>query len=234
MQEALKLSVIIPCWNDVAALKTLLPALRHLSGISEVIVADASRIAECREVVERFNAKMVECSTPNRGAQMNAGAAGAIGDILLFHHADSVLNQAHVDSIFHAFGENPDFAGGAFYRKFDARHPYLRWLEFWARLLTRRGGTLYGDQSMFVRRDHFETLHGFAEIPLMEDVEFSRRLRRSGKVIILDPPIYSSPRRHVKNGAWKMTLQNGLFILLFKLGASPQKLHGWYYRYPPV
>ncbi len=232
MSQSLKLSLVIPCWNDAQALKLLLTALRKLSGIYEVIVADASSDPEEREIVLSFGAKMVECPTPNRGSQMNAGAACAQGDILLFHHADTVLIQAHVDAIIRAFSDLKT-VGGAFYRKFDMRHPRLQWLEFWARLLTRRGGTLYGDQSMFVRREHFEKLKGFAEIPLMEDVEFSRRLRRSGKIVILDPPIYSSPRRHLKNGAWKMTLQTGLLIFLFKLGASPQRLHNWYYRLPP-
>ena len=103
------------------------------------------------------------------------------------------------------------------------------WLESVARFLTRRGGTLYGDQSIFVRREVFQRLGGFAKIPLMEDVEFSRRLRAAGKIAVLDPPVASSGRRHLRKGAWRTSVQNGLFIVLYKLGVSPHRLHRWYY-----
>ena len=123
-----------------------------------------------------------------------------------------------------------EVGGGAFYRKFDDRHPWLMWLEPLARFLTRNGGTLFGDQSVFVRRDVFVRLGGFAEIPLMEDVEFSRRLRAAAKVVVLDPPVQTSSRRHLGEGAWRKTIQNGLIILLYKLGVSPERLHRWYYK----
>jgi GT2 family glycosyltransferase len=63
----------------------------------------------------------------------------------------------------------------------------------------------------------------------MEDVEFSRRLRRAGRVVIVDPPIRTSPRHHIENGAWRTTIRNGLFLLLFKLGVSAERLHAIYY-----
>ena len=109
----------------------------------------------------------------------------------------------------------------------NRRHPRLMWLESVARFLARHGGTLYGDQSIFVRREVFERLGGFAKIPLMEDVEFSKRLRGAGKIAVLDPPVASSGRRHLRKGAWRTTIQNGLFILLYHLGVSPHRLHRW-------
>jgi len=120
--------------------------------------------------------------------------------------------------------------GGAFYRKFDGRHPRLRWLEVVGRFFARHGGSLFGDQSIFVRRETFRALGGFAPIPLMEDMEFSRRLRRAGGVTVLDPPLQSSTRRHLGLGPWRTSLQNGLFIVLYKCGLSPAHLHRWYYR----
>ena len=125
---------------------------------------------------------------------------------------------------------DPAILGGAFYRKFDHRHPGLRPLELVGRALSRHGGNFYGDQSMFIRRGTFRELDGFAAIPLMEDVEFSRRLRRAGKVTVLDPPVSSSGRRHGERGAWRTSLENGLFIVLYRCGCSPARLHRWYYR----
>jgi GT2 family glycosyltransferase len=148
--------------------------------------------------------------------------------VIVFQHSDTDLENAHLAAI-EATLSDPQIIGGAFFRKFDGRHPRLMWLESVARFLTRHGGTLYGDQSIFIRRDVFMTLHGFAKIPIMEDVEFSRRLRAAGKIAVLDPPVRSSGRRHLRNGAWRTSIQNGLFIVLYNLGVSPHRLHRWYY-----
>lgn len=222
------LSVIIPCWNDAAALGKLLGEMRKLNGIDEVIVADASSEEKCRQLARATGAQVVECPPPGRGTQLNAGARLATGEVLLFQHADTELTQAHVDSLRQAMGARAT-VGGAFHRKFDARHARLRWLEPVARWLAAHGGTIYGDQSIFARRAVFEQLGGFAEIPLMEDVEFSRRLRGAGKTVVLDPMIASSARNHEHRGPWRASLRNAAIIVLYKLGVSPARLHGWYY-----
>ncbi len=98
------------------------------------------------------------------------------------------------------------------------------------RFLLRNGGTLYGDQSIFVRREVFQQLGGFAKIPLMEDVEFSKRLRATGKIVLLNPPMQSSARRHARKGAWRATMRTALFIALYRLGVCPFRLHRWYYQ----
>ena len=227
----LRLSAVIPAWNDYASLATLLPALVRLEELHEVIVVDACEDPEVEELALSSGAMYLRAQEPNRGAQLNLGAARATGGALIFHHADSMLSGSHAVAIVRAL-RDPAVIGGAFYRKFDRRHPRLLWLEAVARFFTRHGGTLFGDQSVFVRREIFEALGGFASIPLMEDIEFSRRLRRAGKVVVLDPPMETSARRHVERGVWRTTLQNGLFILLYKCGASPLRLHRWYYREP--
>ncbi len=224
-----RVSVIVPAWNDRINLTNLLPSLVRLEELHEVIVVDAAGDSHTEGIVRHANAIYLRAPAPNRGAQMNLGAASATGDALVFHHADTILTQAHVAAITTAL-RDAHVVGGAFYRKFDGRHPRLLWLETFARYLTRRGGTFFGDQSVFVRREVFAALGGFAPIPLMEDMEFSRRLRRSGAVAVLDPPLESSSRRHLRRGAWRTSLQNGLFILLYRCGCSPHRLHRWYYR----
>jgi rSAM/selenodomain-associated transferase 2 len=225
----LKISIIVPSWRDAEHLSGLLTALAHLDRVLETIVVDAAGDRRTVEVTEKTGVRVLLCSSPNRGEQMNLGAKMASGDVLLFHHADAELRDAHLAAIESAMSD-PQIVGGAFYRKFDARHPRLTWLEPVARFLARHGGTLYGDQSVFVRRGIFFSLGGFAKIPLMEDVEFSRRLRAAGKIAVLDPPVRSSSRRHEECGAWRTSTQNGAFILLYKLGVSPYRLHRWYYR----
>lgn len=225
----LRISVVLPSWRDAENLEKLLPELARRDGIAEAIVVDASGDGKAERLALSSGATFLAVSKPNRGEQMNLGAAAASGDVVLFQHSDTNLEDAHLAAIQNALAD-PEIIGGAFFRKFDGRHPRLMWLESVARFLTSHGGTLYGDQSIFVRRDVFMRLGGFAKIPLMEDVEFSRRLRAAGKVAVLDPPVESSARRHLRKGAWRTSIQNGLFIVLYKLGVSPHRLHRWYYR----
>ena len=227
-ESHLRISVVVPSWRDTENLGVLLPALAAQALVAETIVVDASGDGEAERIALASGATFVPCATPNRGQQMNLGAAASIGDVLIFQHCDTCLDDTHLEAIQSALAD-PRTVGGAFFRKFDGRHPRLMWLESVARFLTRHGGTLYGDQSIFVRREVFERLGGFAKIPLMEDVEFSRRLRGAGKIAVLDPPVASSARRHARKGAWRTTMQNGLFIVLYNLGVSPHRLHRWYY-----
>jgi glycosyltransferase involved in cell wall biosynthesis len=184
-------------------------------------------IAATEQLAIQYGAILLKCSAPNRGAQMNVGAMFANGDVVLFQHADTELTDAHLAAIEQAL-RDPAIVGGAFYRKFDERHPRLMWLEEVARMLTRRGGTLYGDQSIFVRRELFLQMQGFAKIPLMEDMEFSRRLRAAGKSQCSIRQC-GRPREAQEHGAWKTSIQNAAFILLYKCGVSPTTLHRWYY-----
>jgi hypothetical protein len=229
------ISLIIPCWNDRSRAIALAEKWADHPLIDEVIVAGVGSESQhsCQSgrrlaVESSDHPKIKECSvsTPGRGQQMNRAADLATGEILLFHHVDSSLTDAHLQAL--AQGLN-GACGGAFYRKFDRRHPRLRGLEKFERWHCRTFGTFYGDQSIFVRRDHFSRIGGFAAIPLMEDVEFSRKLRRSGQIVLLDPPMQSSPRKHLENGPWRMTLRNLLFLILFRIGVSPDRLHRWYY-----
>jgi len=223
--------VVVPSWRDSENLEALLPVLSQLDRVAEIIVVEASGGGESERIALANGATFIVTTAPNRGEQMNLGAEAATGDVIVFQHADTDLKDAHLAAIEAALND-PEVIGGAFFRKFDGRHPRLKWLESVARFLIRHGGTLYGDQSIFVRRDIFMALHGFAKIPLMEDVEFSRRLRAAGKIAVLDPPVQSSARRHLRKGAWRTSIQNGLFIVLYHLGVSPHRLHRWYYRSP--
>ena len=228
-----RISVIIPAWRDADQLARLLPQLATMRGITETIVVNASRDSISDRIIRTSGATLLKFSPPNRGGQLNAGAESAHGDVLLFQHADTELTEAHLKALELAL-RDPAILGGAFHRKFDRRHPHLIWLEPIARLLSRRGGALYGDQSIFVRHEVFLRLGGFREIPLMEDVEFSRRMRRAGKIALLDPPVQTSARHHVRKGAWRTTARNVLLIVLYRAGVSPFRLHRWYFPAPEL
>lgn len=224
-QKPPSVSVVIPCWRDVELALGL--CLRDL-GADEIVVVLAGGDARACDRLRAAGAQVLAAERPNRGRQLHAGAARASGDVLLFQHADSELTRAQVGALRGAMADGR-WVGGAFHRKFDDRHPALRWIEPIERRRARWFGTLFGDQSIFVRRTHYEAIGGFRDLPLMEDVEFSRRLRRSGRITLLDPPMETSPRTHRARGAVRTSLRNGFFLLLFHLGVPPSRLHAWYY-----
>ena len=221
-------SLVVPCWNDVDALKRLLPIVTSQPELLETIVADSSDNGACENVTAEFGATYLRCPRPNRGAQMNAGAQIARGDIILFHHADTELRTEHIESIREA-SRDVRFTSGAFYRKFDPAQKQRSWMEPFVRFYNRHFGALYGDQSLFITREHFARTGGFKAIALMEDVEYTRRLRKYG-ITLVDPPIASNGRRLTQRGSIRVTIQNLLIMLLFRFGASPDWLHSWYYR----
>ena len=221
-----RISLIIPCWRDTSEALRLAHRWSGDPRIHEVILAT---VAGASIAAGDGKIKICAAPRPGRGEQLNYGAARAGGEILLFHHVDSELTGPHLEALIQVM-RNPAIQGGAFYRKFDERHPFLLWAEGIERWHSRTFGALYGDQSIFVRRERFVTLGGFAPIPLMEDVEFSLRLRRSSRIALLDPPMSSSPARQIEQGAWRTTMRNMLFLVLFRCGVPADFLHRWYYR----
>ncbi|MDA0812066.1 MAG: glycosyltransferase [Verrucomicrobia bacterium] len=232
-----KVSVIIPCLNDVDALTRCLARLNEAVGCLdfelEMIVADASQDDTCAEVAGHSGAVVVRCEARSRGQQLNAGADVATGDILLFNHADTELSAPHLLGLVAAMNVD-EIIGGAFYRDLAWQYPALAWLDPWVRACTRRWGILYGDQSAFVTREAFEAMGGFAAIPIMEDVDFSDRLRKRGAIVLVDPPLRTSMRRFKKRGYLRNKLQNVCIVWMWRLRlVTPEQIYRWYYRKSP-
>ncbi len=222
------LSLIVPVWKDEDLVVDLVTGLPVAPELAEWVVAAVRPGKGLCELHRRGLIRLISCDKPSRGGQMNAGAAEARGSLLCFHHADSELRPEHLKALQKA-ARNDTIAGGAFHRRFDDRRPAIVWWEGLVRRIHSFTGPLFGDQSIFVKASVFERLGGFADIPLMEDIQFSRRLRRLGGVVLLDPPLQSSPRRFRRLGNTHTTLLNITFIGLFYLGVHPGTLHRWYY-----
>jgi rSAM/selenodomain-associated transferase 2 len=222
------ISLIVPVWNDDELVVDLVSGLQVVPELAEWVVAAVQPGARLFELHRQGMARLISCDKPSRGRQMNVGAAEARGSLLCFHHADSELRPEHLSALEKA-ARNEAILGGAFHRHFDDRRSFVVWWEGLIRRVNSFAGPLFGDQSIFVRSSVFERMGGFADIPLMEDLEFSRRLRRLGSVVLLDPPLWSSPRRFRRQGNWRTTLLNMAFIGLFYLGVDPRTLHRWYY-----
>ncbi|MDD5260823.1 MAG: glycosyltransferase [Methylacidiphilales bacterium] len=222
-------SFIMPVWEDNRMAASLVKGFPLQPDSAEWIVAAVDPSEELVQLARRGKMRLVRCAHPSRGAQMNAGAAVARGSLLCFHHADSEFRRKHLKALLEIAG-NKDITGGAFHRHFDKRRPWMRRWEPLLRFLNSAAGPLLGDQSIFVKAWIFQKMGGFADIPLMEDLEFSGRLRSLGKVVLLDPPLTSSGLRFNGMGSRHALVLNGLFAALFYMGLNPAILHHWYYR----
>lgn len=159
---------------------------------------------------------------------MNCGAAKSSGDILIFLHADTRLPMNSLHRIA-AVMEDKACIGGAFDLGIDSDHFAFRIIEKMASWRSRLTSIPYGDQAIFIRRDYFQSLGGFKNIPIMEDVELMRRIKhRQGKINILKDKVKTSPRRWETEGVVFCTLRNWFLITLYLLGVKPETLAKFY------
>jgi rSAM/selenodomain-associated transferase 2 len=223
-----RLSVVIPALNEAANLTRLLPALARDCLGAEIIVVDGGSRDETAAVVARQPGARLVMSERGRARQMNAGARQAIGDVLLFLHADTWLPADAGAALDRALAE-PGVVAGRFDVRFDNPRPVLRMVAWFMNTRSRASGICTGDQAIFVRRADFEAVGGYPDIPLMEDIELSRRLKRRGRLAALRLRVTTSARKWEREGPLRtIGLMWALRVLHF-CGVAPARLHRWYY-----
>ncbi|HXG10361.1 MAG TPA: TIGR04283 family arsenosugar biosynthesis glycosyltransferase [Gemmataceae bacterium] len=216
----MSVSVIIPTWNEAGCLADTIRALRR-QGPLEVLVADGGSTDATRQAAVEADCFLE--APRGRGSQMNAGAAQARGDVLLFLHADCTLEDgalAEAERLLRRCG----VAAGCFTMTVNARGLLYRWIDAAASARVRLAGLIYGDQGLFLRRQLFEHLGGFPPLRLMEDVFFSRRLARCGRLVMARRRIWVSPRRWQRAGIVRQTLRNWTLLTLAVAGVHPDRL----------
>jgi rSAM/selenodomain-associated transferase 2 len=217
-------SVIIPTLNEEGCLAQALRALRA-QGPREIIVADGGSDDDTRRAAA--GADRFLDAPRGRAAQMNAGAAGAAGAVLLFLHADCVPEAGALAEAERLL-RRPGVAAGCFRMRVAAEGPLYRLIDACATARVRLTGLVYGDQGLFVRREVFERAGGFPPLRLMEDVFLSRALRRLGRVVVASRRVFVSPRRWQRCGLVRQTLRNWALTALAAAGAHPDRLAPFY------
>jgi rSAM/selenodomain-associated transferase 2 len=226
---ALRLSIVIPALNESANLARLLPDLAAHEREAELVVVDGGSTDDSQAVVARVGAVRWLSAPRSRAGQMNAGARAAQGDVLLFLHADTTL-PVGAGAAIRAALDDPAVVGGRFDVRLDSRRPLLAVVGWLMNRRSRLTGICTGDQGIFVRRAVFEALEGYPDIPLMEDVELTRRLKRQGRLAALRMRVVTSARKWETEGVLRTVGLMWTLRLLYALGAPPARLHRWYYR----
>ena len=241
----MKIAVIIPTLNEEQALPGTLASVTRL-GFDEILAVDGGSSDRTQEIARDL---LVRCSKfdvqplpnleprtsnlrlltspPGRAKQMNAGASHSRADVLLFLHADTHLPDDARRAVEDALTD-PACVGGRFDLRFE-RDTGLAWLI--ARLINLRSrwsGIATGDQALFVRREAFAKLGGFADIPIMEDVDFTRRLKRTGRVVPLRARVTTSFRRWDRRGACRTIILMWALRFLYWVGINPHRLKNFY------
>jgi hypothetical protein len=222
-----KISVVIPTLNEADHIeKTLAAALNHSP--AEIIVIDGGS-TDGTDQIALTRSAIVYQTPPGKAAQMNAGAALASNDILLFLHADTCLPKGYTDLI-KAVVNQPGVSAGAFRLGIDSPGSRLRFIEMVANLRSRFLQLPYGDQALFMTAETFGAVGGFPVQPIMEDFELIRRLRRRGKIALAPGMVRTSPRRWHNMGVLRTWLINQRIVSAYLAGVSPHRLAAWYRR----
>jgi rSAM/selenodomain-associated transferase 2 len=228
--EAPLVAVVVPALDEERAVAACLESIGSAPGV-EVVVCDGGSRDGTAAVVGRFPAARLLTGPRGRGHQLNAGAAATTASVLLFLHADCRLPPGWIEPVLAAVAD-PGVAVGCF--RLHTEPPAGRGrrapTRLWWRLLDLRSrgfGLPYGDQALFLRRSTFDRVGGFAEIPLMEDVEMVRRCLRRGRLARLPLEVRTTARRFARRPVLAR-LATATFPFLFRCGVSPERLARWY------
>jgi uncharacterized protein len=216
-----RISVVVPALNEASAIGETLASVRR-GRPHEIFVVDGGSSDATAAVAREAGARVVE-SARGRARQMNAGAARATGNVLLFLHADTTLGEGWPAAIAETLARR-GVAAGAFRFRIAGSFAGKALVEHNTNLRSRRLGRPYGDQGLFVRRSTFEALGGFADLPLLEDHELVARLRRRGSIATADLPATTSGRRWKELGVVRTTLLNQWILAAYALGVAPERL----------
>jgi rSAM/selenodomain-associated transferase 2 len=220
-------SIIVPVFNEAPLIYPFIQHLRERAAGAEIIVVDGESYDGTADLARGLSDQVV-VSKPNRAIQMNAGARVARGDILWFLHVDAEVPSGCLAEIERIMND-PTVAGG-FFRIRLPKRPVYRLTDSFAHYAGIVLRMRCGDHGIFCRRTVFVDGGGFPEVPLMEDVEFFRRLQSRGRVIFSPERIMVSPRRYETIGRLRLTLAYGLIAALYMFGVPLEKLSSIYQR----
>jgi len=221
----LSIAIIIPVFNEGAVLPELIRRMQSMDADELIIVDGGSRDDSCR-ILEASGARWLK-SGPGRAAQMNAGAEVCSSDILLFIHADTIISCSNISAVCETMNDD-SYAGGRFDVRLSGDAFPFRIIEQLINARSRLTGISTGDQCLFVRRSVFERMGGFPNQPLMEDIEFSKRLKRHGRVACLRQKVTTSSRRWERHGIVATVWLMWKLRFLYWLGVPAEQLSQMY------
>lgn len=221
----MNISVVLPVLNEEQSIRGTLQSLIRLTPY-EIIVVDGGSRDRTLEICKEFAVDVMHAER-GRARQMNVGARRASGEVLLFLHADTRLPQSALNDIAAALSDSR-YLGGRFDVELEGAHWMLKIVGTLINCRSRATKVATGDQALFVRREVFERMGGFPDIPLMEDIAFCRALKRIGGVACLRSRVITSARRWERDGVWRTIFKMWSLKVCYLAGVSPMRLKRFY------
>ena len=221
MKTDLSIALVVPVFNETQLLPEKLTSLKALNA-DELVFVDGGSTDNTQQLLEKAGVSWLE-GHRGRAAQMNAGTGQCKSDILLFVHIDTELDESNISAIRLALKQQ-NLVGGRFDIRLSGHRPAYRMISWFINTRSRLTKISTGDQALFVRRDVFEQMGGFADLPLMEDIEFSKRLKREGGIACLRETVTTSSRRWQQHGIVRTILLMWKLRLFYWLGTPADKL----------
>ncbi|MDD3894245.1 MAG: TIGR04283 family arsenosugar biosynthesis glycosyltransferase [Syntrophomonadaceae bacterium] len=218
------ISIIIPTLNEEKNITRLLDSLQSLSGV-EIIVCDGGSSDATLKICRGFPVRVLS-SQAGRGIQLNTGAQSAQGEIFLFLHADSMIENRILDDIRNAVTQGSGW--GCCTLGFSERTPLFFCIAFLSNLRAKVFSSCYGDQGIYCQRDLFRRNGGFPETIFLEDIMFSHRLRCQQRARVVEGIIFTSTRRFRKAGVWRTIGKMQMIKFLYAMGIKPERLWRWF------
>ncbi len=216
--------MVIPALNEAGTIAEVVRSAA--AGGAEVIVVDGGSADGTPESAAAAGATVLH-SSPGRARQLDVGAGSARGEAVVFLHADTRLPPGWSQGVETALAD-PAVAGGCFRLRFDARTPALALVEWGVRLRVALFGLPYGDQALFVRRRILERIGGVPQVPIMEDLDLVRAVKRAGRLACVPLAITTSARRYRARGTLRTVFRNGLAVCAWRLGLDRDRVAAWY------
>jgi rSAM/selenodomain-associated transferase 2 len=221
-----RLSVVIPALDEAERIAEAVDSARAPD--VEVIVVDGGSSDDTAQRARAAGATVMS-SPAGRARQQALGVRASRGDALLFLHADTRLPAGYADAVSRALAQ-PSVVGGAFRLRFDRRTRALRCIEWGARLRVALFGLPYGDQALFVRRATLDAVGGVPQVPILEDLDLVRSIKRHGRLALLPLPAVTSSRRHLAQGPWRTAARHALAALAGLAGVDRARVAAWVRR----
>ncbi|MBI4055004.1 MAG: TIGR04283 family arsenosugar biosynthesis glycosyltransferase [Elusimicrobia bacterium] len=224
-------SVILPTWNVQAHLENTLQAVRAgAPKKTEILISDASSCDGTQALARKLADRLLLTCVPNRGLQLDCAVRASSGKHLFILHADTLPPKNWGEVLLRFWRDPPpQTVACVFHLEYDPPHWRTRLISGGIRLRTRALGLPYGDQGLSLSRETYERCGGYFHIPLLEDVDILRRIRRLGRIALLPQAVRSSSRRYRHRGPFRNTLLNYWFLCRYLMGESPERLWRRYY-----
>ncbi len=224
-----KISIIIPTYNEANNLPLLLSDLSIINRELEIIIIDCGSKDKTIDIANIYGAKVYKSKQKNRGLQLNIGAKNAEGEWFIFLHADSRLNRDWLKKIKLVLKDDESYVY-SFTFQIDSKKIIYRFLEILVNFRSYFLKTPYGDQGLLIHRKTYFKNNGYSKIPLMEDLDFIKRLKNKENLRVLNFPIYTSSRKWEKTNIFLQAFNNWKFRRRWLKGESIKTIYLDYYK----